>query len=107
MQMGRSYMLIYIIIDRSASKFECGTRGFISFVFRLYGLLQETNKVFFLAFIDMIVLTRLYFFFIPRFVSVNVLLEFVVLENLWPLQMFFFYLECSVCVCVCVCAYVH
>ena len=72
-----------------------------------------------LFFIVKSVLTAVRSFLIPGFVSLNVRLNFIVRENLWPIQMcffFYFYYEYTrlyflcmhICVCVCewVCVYV-
>ena len=66
----------------------------------------------FLDFIVVIVLIGFWLFLIPGFVSVNILLEFIVRENLWLLQVFFFYIYVStsvlyVCVWVFVSIYTY
>ena len=81
---------------------------------RLQGLIMVRDV--FLAFIIVIVLIGLSFFFIQGIVCMNVQLELIGRENLWPLQMFFPCIclqECTrymcVCVwvCVCLCPSIH
>ena len=77
------------------------------------------GQPFFLVFIVNTVSIVVWFFSIPGFKSMNVLLKLIVRENLWPQQMFFYVFtrvySLSVCVCererekecVCTFAYMH
>ena len=46
-------------------------------------------------------------FLIPGFVSLNVQLELVGRENLWPIKIFLYVFKKMYCVCVCLFAYMH
>ena len=101
--------IIYVCVCACAHASEFGILYFFFFFFFFYNfsnfkMLMMVRAVF-LAFIMAIVLIGLWFVLIPGFVSVNVLLELIVHENLWPLQMFFspyiFTRVCSVCLYPC------
>ena len=110
----RIYIYIYIFFKMNRSTIEIGLR-FLFFIFCFYScfwLLKSSSGswrlvwALSLVFIVVNVLMELWLFLIPGFVFINVLLELIVHNNLWPLQICI-YMFTTVCLYVCVNIRIH
>ena len=96
-------------MNRFTIESEFGNLGFYYFIYLCSTHVSDFMVLFrrfwmvrvvFVVFIVTIVLIRVWFVLISGFVSVNFVLELIVHENLWLLQMFFFFVLSVFYVCI-------